>query len=133
MTQGTLFDEPTAAARVTDLSSSHLAAKSSRASGTASDHRTRCLYHLVRHPGRTSAEVANGVCLDRHAAARRLSELMDAGKIGWKVKGIVVTDRQDLNNIDQAEQRVCQICGRSCVTWWPAGEYAITEKESRSD
>ncbi len=90
-----------ATARRTDPDTSHLAARDMERSGRAAAHREICLAAVRAHPGLTSAEVARRTGLERHAAARRLPELMAAGLIR------------------QGEKRMCQVCGHRSVMWWP--------------
>jgi predicted HTH transcriptional regulator len=90
-----------AAARATDPASSHQAALRATASGKADAHCHICLEAVIAVPGRTSAEIAKATGLERHEAARRLSDL--------KVRGLA----------RQGEQRPCRTNGKLAVTWWP--------------
>lgn len=94
------FCKPGASARSTDPASSHQAARRVTASGKADAHCQVCLEAVIAVPGRTSAEIAKATGLERHEAARRLSDL--------KARGLA----------RQGEQRPCRTNGRMAVTWW---------------
>ena len=91
-----------AMARMTDLFTSHEAAREVEASGHAATQREACLRAVLGNPGRTSAEIAAAEGFDRYVAARRLPELR---KMGFVKNG---------------SARICKIQGRMSFTWWPA-------------
>jgi len=91
-----------AAARVSDPVTSHLAAAEHTDSGKRGRHIGIVIDAVHRHPGRTSAELAPLCGLERHEVARRTA---DAERVGAIRKG---------------EIRLCNTSGRSAVTWWPA-------------
>ena len=108
MNQQSLFAEPPSAqlpphcrSRRDDPESSRLAGASHEASGKAGSHRAIIAEALARWRGRTSAELAWLIDLDRHEVARRLPELERAGVAR---KGAV---------------RKCEQNGSQAVTWWP--------------
>jgi len=113
MRSQTLFDNPTPAnglqcvanARRSDPGTSHEAARKIESSGRADAHRRVCLNWVRQHPGRTSAEIAQSVGLDRHQAARRLPDLRRSGKV-----------RSD------EPRRICTVTGGRSMTWWPVGD-----------
>lgn len=91
-----------AAARVSDPVTSHLAAADHTSSGKRGRHIGIVIDTVRRHPGKTSAELAPICGLERHEVARRTS---DAERCGAIRKGAI---------------RRCNTSGRSAVTWWPA-------------
>lgn len=93
-----------ARARNTDPFTSHDAARDAEASGRASAHRSLCLDEVLKNPGKTAAEIAVAVGLERHAPSRRLPELRDAGLI------------------KNGHARVCSVTGRMSITWLPVKE-----------
>lgn len=100
-----------ALARNTDPLTSHEAAARIVAIGTAADHRSLLLDAVGRMPGRTCAELARMVGLDRHQASKRLPELRAAGLVR--------------NGAD----RKCSIAGTTQMTWWPTVvELRLTQK-----
>lgn len=104
MKQPTLFDDaptPTTAARRRDPITSVLAAERAEQSGTAADHRSRVLAYVRHNPGQTSAEIAQGMGMQRQAPARRLPELAKAGLV-YRGHG-----------------RTCLVAGTLAITWWP--------------
>jgi len=66
----------------------------------AKTQRKLCLEEVRRYQGQTSAEIARNAHLERHAAARRLPELAEAG------------------SVKRGPARVCKVQGTKCVTWW---------------
>ena len=90
-----------ARARKTDPFTSHVAAREAESSGRASGQRRICLEEVTRRPGRTAAEIAVAIHLERHVPSRRLPELRDAGLIY------------------NGEARICQVTGRKSLTWFP--------------
>lgn len=88
-------------ARRTDPITSHLAAKKHRDSGKADCHAAIVLAEVRKIPGETSAELAQWSGLDRHEAARRLSDL--------ERKGFV----------KKGDKRICRLRGSLMVTWFP--------------
>lgn len=101
---GSFFPEPPAA-RNTDPSTSHEAAAALEASGRRQAQRARVRRAVHDYPGRTSAELAEAIDMDRYAVARRLPELEPL-------------------RVHKGEPRTCSIQGRRAVTWWP-----VTEEE----
>ena len=93
-----------ARARSSDPFTSHEAAHDAESSGRASAQRQICLGEVLKNPGKTAAEIAVAVGLERHAPSRRLPELRDAGLV---VNG---------------PARVCSVTGRMSITWLPAKE-----------
>jgi len=91
-----------ARARNSDPFTSHEAAREAEASGRASAHRQLCLDEVLKHPGKTAAEIAVAVGLERHAPSRRLPELRDAGLL------------------KNGPARICKVTGRMSLTWLPA-------------
>jgi len=91
-----------ARARNTDPFTSHDAARDAEASGRADAQRNLCLNEVLKNPGKTAAEIAVAVGLERHAPSRRLPELRDAGLI------------------KNGRARVCSVTGRMSITWLPA-------------
>jgi hypothetical protein len=94
----------TPAARNTDPDTSHLAAHSVTTTGTRHTNNQKCREAVENNPGASSAKIAKITGLDRHEAARRLSDL----------RGI---------SVEQGEPVRCKLCNnRLCVTWWPKDE-----------
>jgi hypothetical protein len=87
-------------ARSTDPHTSHDAAEAVT-SGKAQAHRALALREVRALPGQTSGELAAVAGLERHEAARRLSDLKNAGLVL------------------QGAPRRCSALGTTCVTWWP--------------
>lgn len=99
----------TTLARRTDPDTSHDAAKRHGASGRRQSNKLRLLAAVKTWPKRTSAEYAALTYLERHEAARRLSDL--------KNDGLVI----------QGERRTCDVQGTSAVTWELSPEPAETQ------
>lgn len=79
-------------ARATDPASSHLAADRLERSGRGRTHREALYVAVCEHPGMTSRELAAITGLERHEAARRLPELVAAGRVvARKVPGKELT------------------------------------------
>lgn len=93
---------PVAASRNSDPYSSHLAAHEMEKKGNAQAQRQLCLKAVRESPGKTAAEIAVIVGLDRHAPSRRLPELKTAGLV------------------EKGKATQCSVVGSSCLTWWPA-------------
>lgn len=91
-----------AASRRSDPPTSRQAADGVERSGRAAQQREAVLSRIRGRHGQTSAEVAAALGMERHAPARRLPELREAGLVRMGVP------------------RVCEVTGRQCVTWWPA-------------
>lgn len=98
---GPLFS-PRPLSRSTDGETSRAAA--SGAAKRAVADRVKLLAAVRAKPGRTSAEYAVDCGIDRHAAGRRLPEMLDAGQV---VKG---------------EARRCEARGTMACTWWPVNQ-----------
>ncbi len=96
-----------ARSRTTDPYTSHQAAFEAESSGRASGQRHACLNDVLKHPGKTAAEIAAATNLERHVPSRRLPELRSA------------------EFVYNGEVRVCLVTGRNSMTWHP------TEKETR--
>lgn len=92
-----------ALARATDPLTSFQAAGHVERTGIAHGQRAKCLEIVNKHPGTTSGEIANLAEIDRHAAARRLPELRQAGLVR------------------NGEQRMCRVSDTRQITWWPLG------------
>lgn len=91
----------TPAARNTDPATSHLAAQAITKSGLRHSHNKLCLKAVQDNPGVSSARIAQIAGIDRHQAARRLSD----------IAGI---------SVEKGEPARCDLCrGQLCVTWWP--------------
>ena len=88
--------------RKTDPETSAQAAEQHHASGQRQTNKAKLLAAVQRAPGRTSAEYAELADLDRHEAARRLSDLRNEGLVR------------------QAEARKCTVKGTKAKTWQPA-------------
>jgi len=88
-------------ARQTDPLSSHAAAKRS---SRASAQRKACLEEVLKHPGKTAAEIAIATGLEPHCSSRRLPELRGAGVL------------------KNGLQRHCSITQHLSLTWLPATE-----------
>jgi hypothetical protein len=102
MSQLPLFDAPSfAQARHSDPATSHEAASRHEQSGKAQSHRQQLLEAVHFYPGKTSAELAVLCSLERHEAARRLSDLERAMKV------------------KKGSARRCSINGTSATEWWP--------------
>jgi len=93
---------PGAGWRSSDPPTSEEAALAAERSGSASAQREACLAEVRRTPGRTAAEIAARVGLERHAPSRRLPELREAGLVR------------------NGEVRTCSEMGSKALTWWPA-------------
>jgi len=93
---------PGAGWRASDPSTSEAAALAAERTGSASAQREACLAEVRRTPGRTAAEIAARVGLERHAPSRRLPELREAGLVR------------------NGEVRTCSEMGSKALTWWPA-------------
>lgn len=92
----------TAYARSTDPHTSHAAAAEHRASGRQATNMLTVARAVRRHPGRTSAELAELCELERHEVARRTADAEHRGMIR------------------KGESRRCCTSARLAVTWWPA-------------
>ena len=80
---------------------SRMAMESVTTSGKRAAHVGLIVVAVVAEPGRTSAELAESLHLDRVETARRTSDAMNDGLI---VQGV---------------KRKCAVCHARCVTWWP--------------
>lgn len=89
-------------ARTTNPATSQDAAQQHESSGKAASHRETILSYVRTFPGKTSAEIAFAVRMERHEAARRLPELREVGLV---VNG---------------EARKCTVSGTQQMTWLPA-------------
>ena len=90
-----------ARARNTDPFTSHEAAREAEESGRAGAQRQICLTEVLRDPGKTAAEIAVAVGLERHAPSRRLPELRE--------------DRL----VKNGPARICTVTERMSLTWLP--------------
>lgn len=93
--------EMKARARRTDPGTSHKAAFKLEALGKANSQRRMCFREVIRHPGRTYAEIATGLGWELVIAGKRLPELRDAGFIR------------------NGPEKKCSIRGSICLTWVP--------------
>ncbi|WP_401742060.1 winged helix-turn-helix domain-containing protein [Stenotrophomonas geniculata] len=89
-------------ARASDLSTSHEAAHYVVASGLQAHQHDQSAKAVTDNPGMTSNELAQATGLDRYMLARRLPELIKAGRV-WR-----------------GPNKPCTVSGRSACTWWPA-------------
>lgn len=89
-----------ARARNKDPRTSHKAASSVESNGTAKAQRAKCLAYVILSPGRTAAEIAKAIGLERHAPSRRLPELRLARKV------------------ENRSSRICTVTGRDSLTWY---------------
>lgn len=94
-------DQPIA--RNSDPQTSHQAAREITASGKRASQQHQCLEAMKFWPGKTSAELASLMGVDRYMVARRLPELRDANKV---VNGMA---------------RRCRVTGKRAMTWWLRG------------
>lgn len=91
---------PRPIARNTDPQSSHAAAQEMQQSGKLCDQIAQ-VYELVRtHPNHTALELTRYTTLDRYQISRRLSDLVERGKIRANRNG-----------------RICEVGGRLSCTW----------------
>jgi hypothetical protein len=96
-----LLDHIHVKARRTDPVTSHMTAEKVEESGGADTQRKMCLRYVRNHPGRTSAEIAAALYIDRYTPSRRLPELRDAGRVY------------------NGRRRVCSVTGNLSLTWRP--------------
>lgn len=82
---------------------SKLASEKLERSGKAGTQRAAILEYVRQHPGKTSAEIAVALGLERHAAASRLPEM-----------------RRD-KLVENAPARICTVGQNLCMTWNVAG------------
>jgi len=94
----TLFDQPLS--HRNDPATSYEAAGDVKRSDTFKRQKDAVYETLKRHNGRTSAELAYIMDVDRWLTARRLPDLKREGKV------------------KQGEPRYCTATHRNCVTWW---------------
>ncbi len=90
-----------ALARNSDISTSHDAAVHVVASGLQAIQQDRAAGAVKAHPGLTSMELAKACGYDRYMLARRLPELLEAGRV-WR-----------------GPKKPCAVSTRSACTWWP--------------
>lgn len=79
---------------------SQLSLKAHAESGKLATNRQIVLNAIREWPGRTSAELASIIDMERHEVARRASELIEPGLVR------------------QGERRKCKTNGRAAFTWW---------------
>lgn len=84
-----------------DPETSFMAAERVAQRGKRAAHIALIVAAVCAEPGKTSAELAETVSLDRVEAARRTSDAMADGLI------------------EQGPKRQCAVCHSTCVTWWP--------------
>lgn len=101
-----MIDVRTPAARSTDPETSHEAAAAITESGERAKQQDRAAAAVRKHPGLTSAELAQAIGMNRYALARRLPEVETAKEV---VKGAA---------------RTCEVSRRKAVTWWPVVQQA---------
>ncbi len=101
----TLFDAPVAhrGDPVTSYKAGDRAIKSERLKGQM----RLVAMGVTRWPGRTSAELAVVIGLNRYDTARRLPTLQHRGLV------------------KKGASRLCKTCGSECVTWWPTAEAGL--------
>jgi len=90
-----------AKSRWTDPDTSRAAARRVESDGSAIGQRRACLDEVRKHPGKTAAEIAEAVGLERHVPSRRLPELRHASLVR------------------NGPSRVCEIMGTRAMTWIP--------------
>lgn len=88
-------------ARKTDRSTSHEAAEQVEHSGRAAGQRQACLLAVWKTPGKTAAEIAVDIGVERHVPSRRLPELRKERQVKT---GLI---------------RRCTVTGNPSMTWWP--------------
>lgn len=98
MDRMTLFDIPASSSR-SDPVTSHLAAADLTASGERDRQCAEVLAAVRKYPLMTSRELGEAAGLDRHAVARRLSDLMHAGRV------------------ERPGQRKCRASGKLAMVW----------------
>lgn len=98
------MSEVRARARRQDPATSHEAAQTVEADGTAATQRQACVEEVMSHEGRTSMEIARDSGMDRYVVARRLGEMRNS----------------DSPQVYAPEHRarVCAVSGRKALTWW---------------
>jgi len=101
--------------RATDPATSAAAGRAIETSGAASNQRTLCLAAVMREPGRTSAELAAELGVDRYTPSRRLPELRQSGKVR------------------NGAARVCNVTGNRSLTWYPVRPSAPLRQRSIFD
>jgi len=101
----TLWDVPLS--RHTDPASSSIAVAEIKKSGLRKAQCEAVYQTVTGHPGKTSAELAQIMSIERHIPARRLPDLERQGRVR------------------KGSMRPCDVCktqkgqGRPCVTWYP--------------
>ena len=90
------------ASQLSDPAMSLLAEEQANRSGLRDSQARAVFAELRRGEGRTSAELARAMDLDRHAVARRLPDLE---KLGLVRKG---------------ESKQCRVARKNAITWWLA-------------
>ncbi len=85
--------------RMSDPSTSQVAAKAHKKSGRAGTHRATILAFVRENPDRTGAEIGEGTGLGQIASMRRLADLRHGGLVS------------------QGGPRACRIKGSKMVTW----------------
>lgn len=86
-------------ARRSDPETSQTAADRAERSGSAASQRERILAYVRDNPGRTSAEIADALRLNRHTPARRLPELRALGLVA------------------SGDPRTCSVQGTRAMVW----------------
>lgn len=111
MDSATLWDIPLA--RHSDPESSQAAVREIKGSGLRAAQCEAVYRAVAANPGRTSAELAEIMHIDRHIPARRLADLEHQGRVR------------------RGTMRACRVCkthkgqGRLCVTWYPQTDRRI--------
>lgn len=104
-----LFELPMS--KAADPVTSDQAAEKLKKSGRLKGQRLNVYNAVKKWPGRTSAEIADNMDIDRHTAAKRLPELRNAG---YLVNGKI---------------RKCRVCKNNCLTWFVKENEDAIEKE----
>ena len=110
----TLFDKPPAS-RSSDLESSHEAEHEINTTGRRDDSCMEVYFALCRFDGSTSRELSVLADMDRHEAAKRLSDLRARGDVKHCKDG---TCEYCDKNCEKAVMRKCDISKRLALVWW---------------
>ena len=101
--RGPLFDGP--GSRRSDPQTSDMAGQKLKRSGHWRGQKRNVFEVLRKHPGSTSAELAEIMGVDRYMTARRLPDLERAGMV------------------KRGRIRACTMTKSCCITWWPNPDY----------
>lgn len=106
-----LFDNPHS--HRNDPSSSYKVGDKATSTEKISGQMKAVLNAVKQYPGRTSAELAELVGMNRYTPARRLS----------------VLERRGL--VKRGSERKCRVCHTECITWWPKVEAGLFDGSSK--